>query len=69
MHVKVQEEKLMMQTTSRPCTHLATAHRQRCECVLEALLKAQELDHAQGHSGVEAQASLVWADGTGELQA
>ena len=48
--------------------HLASAHWQRGECVLEALLKAQELVHAEGHGGVEAQAALVGADGAGELR-
>lgn len=49
--------------------HLASAHGQCGECVLEDLLEAQELDHTQGHGGVEAQASLVGANGTAELRA
>jgi hypothetical protein len=57
-----------MQAVDDSCAYLATAHGQRGECVLEALLKAQELDHAEGHGGVEAQATLVGADGAGELQ-
>lgn len=52
----------------RRSAHLASAHGQCGECVLEALLEAQELDHAEGHGGVEAQAALVGADGAGELR-
>ena len=41
---------------------LAAAHRQRGQRVLEDLLEAQELQHAQINRGVEAQAALVGAD-------
>ena len=48
---------------------LATAHRQAGERVLQDLLEAQELDHAFGDGGVEAQAALVRADRGIELHA
>ena len=48
---------------------LAATHGERGEGVLEDLLKTQELEHAQGHRGVEAQAALVRADGGVELDA
>lgn len=51
-----------------PDPHLASAHGQCCECVLEDLLEAQELDHRQADGGVEAQASLVGTNGAAELQ-
>ena len=49
-------------------TYLASTHGQGCERILEDLLKAQELDHTQGDSGVEAQATLVGTNGAAELQ-
>lgn len=49
-------------------SYLATAHGQGSEGVLEDLLKAQELDHAECDGGVEAQASLVGTNGAAELQ-
>ena len=42
---------------------LAAAHRQRREAVLENLLEAEELQHAEVDSRVEAQAALVGPDG------
>ena len=48
---------------------LAAAHGERGERVLEDLLEAQELEHANGDGGVEAQAALVGADGGVELHA
>ena len=48
---------------------LAAAHRQRGECVLEDLLETEEFEHAEGDSGVEAQAALVRADGGAVLHA
>ena len=48
---------------------LAAAHGKGGEGVLENLLEAQELQHAQVHRGVEAQATLVGTDGRVELNA
>ena len=42
---------------------LAAAHRQAGQAVLEGLLEGEELEHALGDRGVEAQAALVGADG------
>jgi hypothetical protein len=39
------------------------------EAVLEGLLEAEELQDAQVHAGVEAQAALVGSDGAVELDA
>eukprot|EP00879_Flechtneria_rotunda_P032883 GHRR01036324.1.p1 GENE.GHRR01036324.1~~GHRR01036324.1.p1 ORF type:complete len:102 (+),score=9.74 GHRR01036324.1:158-463(+) len=50
------------------CTHLATTHGQCGESILEALLKAQELDYTQGHRGMKPQTTLVWANGRAELR-
>ena len=46
---------------------LAAADRQAGQGVLEDLLKAQELDDAQVHRGMEAQAALVRTDGRVKL--
>ena len=46
---------------------LATADWQGSEGILENLLKAQELDDAQVYGRVQAKATLVWANGTVEL--
>ena len=46
---------------------LAAAHGQSGEAVLEYLLKAQELDNGQVHTGMEPQTALVGADGRVEL--
>ena len=43
-------------------TALATAHGQRREAVLERLLEGEELQDAEVHAGVEADAALVRAD-------
>ena len=48
---------------------LAAAHGQRGEAVLEDLLEAEELDDAEVHRRVQAQAALVGADGAVELHA
>ena len=48
---------------------LATAHGKGGEGVLENLLEAQELQHAEGDRGVEAQAALVGSNGGVELDA
>ena len=48
---------------------LAAAHGQRGEAVLEDLLEAEELDDAEVHGRVQAQAALVGADGAVELHA
>ncbi|MCY1292070.1 hypothetical protein D9M70_412830 [compost metagenome] len=50
-------------------TTLAAAHGQRGQGVLEDLLEGQELQHAQVHRRVEAQAALVGADGAAHLHA
>ncbi len=48
---------------------LAATHGKRGEGVLEDLLEAEELEHAERDGGVEAQATLVRADGGVELDA
>lgn len=48
---------------------LTAAHGEGGEAVLEDLLEAQEFDDGEGHGRVEAQASLVGADGLAELDA
>ena len=48
---------------------LAAAHGERGKGVLEDLLEAQELEHAQRYRGVEAQTALVGADSGVELDA
>ena len=48
---------------------LAAADGQAGEAVLEDLLEAEELDDAEVHRGMEAQAALVGADGAVELHA
>ena len=48
---------------------LAAAHGQGGEGVLQDLLEAEELEHAEVDGGVEAQAALVGADGGVELDA
>ncbi len=48
---------------------LAAAHGKGREGVLENLLEAEELQHAEGDRGVEAQAALVGPDGGVELDA
>ena len=48
-------------------TALATAHRQSRERILEGLLKAEELQHGNAHSGMKAQAALVGTDCAVEL--
>ena len=48
---------------------LAAAHGQGGQGVLEDLFKAQKLEDAQVHGGVEAQAAFVGADGAVELHA
>jgi hypothetical protein len=50
-------------------TALAAAHGERREAVLEGLLEAEELQDAQVHGRVEAEAALVGADGAVELDA
>ena len=50
-------------------TALAAAHGERGQGVLEDLLEAQELEDAQVHGGVQAQAAFVGADGRIELHA
>ena len=41
------------------CSSLSAAHRQSGQTVLERLLKAQELQHAQGNSWVKSQAAFI----------
>jgi len=48
---------------------LAAAHGQAGQAVLEALLKAQELQDRQVDRGVETQAAFVGTDGRVELDA
>ena len=48
---------------------LAAAHGQRGQCVLEGLLKRQELEHREVDRGVKAQAALVGANGHAVLDA
>ena len=50
-------------------TALGAAHGQSGERVLEYLLKAEELEHREIHSGVEAETALVGADRGVELNA
>ena len=50
-------------------TALAAAHGKRGQRVLEDLLEAEELEHAEGDGGVEAQAALVGAERGVELHA
>ncbi|MNZ94359.1 hypothetical protein D3C78_1134640 [compost metagenome] len=50
-------------------TALAAAHGQRGQRVLEDLLEGKELQHAEVHRRVEAQAALVRADGAAHLYA
>src|SRR5699024_10773399 len=50
-------------------TALAAANGQAGEGILENLLKAEELENTEVHRGVEAQASLIGADGVVELHA
>ena len=48
---------------------LAAAHGQAGQAILEALLKAEELDDGKVDRGMEAQAALIGADGRVELDA
>ena len=48
---------------------LGAAHGQRGQAVLEDLLEGEELQHAQGDRGMEAQPALVRADGAVHLDA
>ena len=48
---------------------LAAAHGKGGQAVLEDLLQAQELEHAQGDRRVKAQAALVGSNGRVELDA
>ena len=48
-------------------TTLCTAHRQSCQSVLECLLETEELQHGRSNCLMEAETSLVGADGRVEL--
>jgi len=48
-------------------TTLATTHGQRGKGVLESLFKTEELQDAEVHGGMEAQTTLVRANGTVKL--
>jgi len=46
---------------------LATTHWETSEGILEDLLKSKEFDHPEIDCGMEAESTLVWAKGRGEL--
>ena len=56
-------------TRGKVAAALAAAHGQCGEGILEGLLKAEELQDAQVHRGVEAQTALIGTDGAVELHA